>query len=170
MNLRKLSLASLILASLPLAVSADDATGNGGSGTTAAADLDFEVIIPSFVYFRVGTAGGVVDTVTFDLDTAGIEPGTGVTPADVLVAVELRSNTDVQIDGGLLVGGGPIENEITAASNNARIPAPDFSGTPSAWVTGPINETGTWTFSYANSSSYVPGTYNDTATYTATTL
>ena len=37
-----------------------------GPGNAATARLDFQVLIPRFLLFRVGTAGSTVDLVTFD--------------------------------------------------------------------------------------------------------
>ena len=50
----------------------DSATGAGAS---ASADLRFQIFIPSFIYFRVGTVGAVVDTVDFQPTVTEVATG-----------------------------------------------------------------------------------------------
>jgi hypothetical protein len=63
----------------------------------------------------------------------------------------------------------PGSTEILLSSSSANIPLPAFGAT-SATVTGPINASGTWTFTYDNVGVYSAATYSDTVTYTAQTL
>jgi hypothetical protein len=141
MNLRKLALASLFTAAagIPAVTMADSELSFGGSAT-AAADLNFSIVIPQFVYFQVGAsaAPGTLDTVSFNL--AGAESGWARTSPTV---------TD-------------------RSTSNPSIPVPAF-GASAAPVVGPINATGTWSFAYDNTGVYTAGTYTDTVTYTAAT-
>jgi hypothetical protein len=144
-----------------------------GSSATAAADLNFSIVIPQFVYFQVGAsaAPGTLDTVSFNL--AGAESGSGTNVADGNgpVDVVLRSNAQVTISAQALAGSGPLapgSTEILTSASNASIPLPAF-GASAAPVLGPINATGTWTFAYDNTNVYAAGNYTDTVTYTAAT-
>ena len=177
MTIRQLTAVSLVAACLPAAAIADSETSFGGAGTTASADLGFEIIIPSFIYFQVGApAPGSVDTVQFDL--SALEPGSGT---DVLatggaVDVALRTNaanTNIVAD----ISAGPPDdgggNTIPFAeilpSDGGTITVPTFGG-PAIGFVGPVNATDTWTFTYDNAGVYTAGTYTTTVTYTATTL
>ena len=177
MNLRKLALASLFTATagIPALTMADSDLGIG-SGSSATVDLNFSVVIPSFVYFQVGAVvtPGSLDTVLLDLAVAGVEPGAGTNVVDTNspVPVVLRSNAaTVTISAQALAGTGPLaagSTEISATSSNASIPVPAFGGS-AAPVGGPINASGNWIFTYDNANVYAAGTYNDTVTYTAAT-
>jgi hypothetical protein len=181
MKLRKLALASLITAgvSIPAITLADSDIGTGNPAA-AAADLDFSVIIPEFVYFQIGADAtpGATDTVEFDLDNAftvdGTEVGDGtdVLATDGGVYVALRANQPVQITADALGAAGPLaagSTEISAA-NDLNIPVPAFGATSST-IAGPIiDEEDTWTFTYDNAGVYTPGTYSETVTYTAATI
>ena len=157
-----------------------------GPGSSATARLDFQIVIPRFLLFRVGTAGTTVDLVTFDFSAGGSELGTGTAlPATAggTVDVQLVTNTAGDIDisastGGALSNGGTGTisfTEITTAVSAGSIPAPALADGVSAPVTfsgGVGNHTGTWTFEYANTGVPEEGTYGGagvgTVTYTAT--
>jgi len=177
MTLRKLMLTTVAAAavSVPLLASAESNTGVGAPGSaSASARLDFQIVIPSFVFFRLGTAGASnIDTVEFDLETTPVEPGLGGSGVDATtgaVDVQLISNaSNIQIvadngdNGGLLAetGGGtdtiPL-SDITATSVGGLIPAPAFGGTAGPFlVLGSAVDT--WTFNYANTTVVAPGTY-----------
>ena len=177
MKLRKLALASLLTAGagFPALTMADSDLGIG-AGASATADLNFQVVIPQFVYFQVGGSAvpGTLDTVLFDLAAALVEPGncTDVAYSNTPVPVVLRSNAaTVTISAQALAGTGPLaagSTEISAISSNASIPVPAFGGS-AAPVAGPVNASGNWTFTYDNANVDAAGTYNDTVTYTAAT-
>jgi len=176
MTFRKLMLTSVAATavSVPLLASAESNTGVGAPGSaSASARLDFQVVIPSFVFFRLGTAGTTIDTVEFDLQTTPVEPGiggAGVNATTGAVDVQLITNaSNIQIvadngdNGGLLAetGGGtdtiPLA-DITVTANAGFIPAPAFGGTAGPFlVLGTANDT--WTFNYANTAVVAPGTY-----------
>ncbi|MBW2209289.1 MAG: hypothetical protein JRG79_20535 [Deltaproteobacteria bacterium] len=48
----------------PLAAQAESDSDTGGS-PSAAARLNLRVVIPEFLYFRVGSTGGTIDRITF---------------------------------------------------------------------------------------------------------
>jgi len=170
-------LSAIAAASLPAAAIADSELAFGGAGTTASADLDFEIIIPSFVYFQVGDPNaGTVDTVQFDLTGLSVGSGTDVPATAGAVPVVLRSNaanTEIVADisaGAPDDGGGnfiPFTEILPTAGG--PIPVPAFGGAAINFG-GPMNLTDDWTYTYDNVGSYLPGTYTTTVTYTATTL
>jgi hypothetical protein len=182
---RKL-LASVIaaLVGAPMLVSADSDVSVGPAGTQAAASLDFQIVIPDFVYFQVGTPGaGNVDLVDFDLLTAAIEPGTLPVPATggtgdgadgdlTVVLITNVANVTIQANGGNLTSGGDtIPFSEISATDSGAITVPAFGGgSVNVATAGPSILNDTWTFEYQNDVVFVPGSYTGTATYTVTTL
>lgn len=176
--------ASIGVLCTPLAQAESDFTF--GSGNSAEASLDFQVVIPRFLLFRVGTAGSTVDLVTFDFSAGGSELGTGTPLAATsggTVDVQLVTNTTGNVDISASTGG-PLTNggtgtisfaEITTTEGSGDIPAPaltDGASTPVSFTGGAGNHTDTWTFQYANTGVPEEGTYGGagvgTVTYTAT--
>jgi hypothetical protein len=169
------------LVAAPTLVSADSDLGIGAAGTQASASLDFRIVIPQFVYFRVGSAGATIDRVDFDLLTAAVQPGAGgVVPAnggtgdgaDGDLFVELITNvTNVTIaatGGNLSSGANTIPfTQINAFDGNV-IPVPAFGGSAALAVGLPGTLNDTWSYDYNNDTSYAPGTYNGTVVYTVT--
>jgi hypothetical protein len=137
----------------------------------------------------------IIDKLTFDLTAAGapvVGSGTATTAQTTAVRVignngqvTLTSTTSGQMNDG---AGNVIPwTEITPATSSATIPNPGFNnGVAATNVSGAQNVTlntgstkltnasANWTFAYANTAVYAPGTYGGTAanngrvTYTAT--
>jgi hypothetical protein len=187
MKLKKLLFASLATAAIvvPQWAVAESDLQFGGTGTVASAQLKFTVIIQDFVYFRVGTVGaapGATDRVEWDLGAT--QPGLGVDlaatggdldGADGALSISLHSNADsvrLAVDNFVLTNGtgDTIPNAEILVSAAGAITAPTFGTTQDIDTSGlsPINDT--WTYLYDDSAVYPPGTYDGTATYTATTL
>jgi len=158
-----------------------------GAGATADARLNFEIVIPPFVYFRVSAAGaGTIDTINFSPTATDVYTGGGTTAGtggDVgggAVNVVLISNGgDVEITpsngGGLTNGGG---NTISYTQINTTvvgsITAPTLTDAGGSTETIPanpsgiINLTSVWTYEYINPATPpAAGTYTDQVTYTA---
>ncbi len=182
MKLNKLLVVATIGAAfaLPQVVTADSQLSIGGAGTTAQANLDFQIIIPDFVFFQVGTAASV-DRVDFDL--AGTLPGSGGPfaatggvgdGADGDLTVNLITNAasvSIAATGGNLVSGGDtIPFADITATDTGTISVPDFGTTISPFNPGGFSLTDTWTYTYDNASVYAAGTYAGTVTYTVTVL
>ena len=161
------------------------ATADSGFGaSTASADLDFQIVIPDYVYLEIGSAGNVVDLVTFTLDPATNFPGSGnPVPGDTPIGVTLVSNSnDVTINAVGVGGGiGPIgwpEILIDNSTGTTDIDVPAIDGASSASMNpgaaAGLTLTDTWTFSFTNANAYAPGTYGGpgvgTVTFTATAL
>ncbi len=180
-------LAALGLA--PIAAQAESAFAFGG-GATAAARLDLRVVIPTFLYFRVGTTGGTIDMITFS-PTAGVVgdstsvSGLGGDAGGSGANVVLRSNggqvtiTETNDGGGNGLNGTGTTNislaEITATSDDGSLDTPTLSDSTSNTSTPTLNSgtvtnrSAVWTYAYDNTTVPEADTYNVEITYTAVT-
>ena len=171
------------------------AAASGGGG--AAVNLDFQIVIPAFIYFRVGSDLAVIDQIQFAPtadEVANATPGTAGTGGDLgggTVTVSLVSNAGlgagvniIETNNGATGLGDGSGNfisyaQINTASNNGALPAPVLSDAGSnsvniAATAGAItNRQAQWTYTYDNPAT-IPeaGTYGGSAnggrvTYTA---
>jgi hypothetical protein len=184
---RKLLVSAIAaLVSAPTLVSADSELAIGGGGTQAQANLDFQIVIPDFVYFSIGSTGATIDRVDFDLLAGTVQPGPGgplVVAAtggtgdgfDGILDVQLITNvTNVSIAaatvGGVLTSG---LNTIPFTQINGvaggAIPIPAFDTSGNLATGGPVTLNDTWTYTYNNDTVFAPGTYTGRVTYTVTT-
>ncbi|GGA70338.1 hypothetical protein GCM10011521_05590 [Arenimonas soli] len=174
-----------LIAMTPAVADSEFDIGNGA--LTANADLDFEIVIPRFLYLQVGSAGTTVDTVTFDLSGVAsiadvdsqIGNGTAV-DGDITVGVRLVSNAgDVDLEAvgsgtGLTNGTETIPwSQITGTAATGGATGLDVPVVGAAAVTipatnGVVNRSDTWSFDYENDLLVSGGTYTGTVTYTAT--
>lgn len=167
---------------LPSLAVADSQLSIGGAGTTAQANLDFRIIIPSFIYFQIGSAGSV-DRVDFDLNVGPVQPGSGGPISatggvgdgvDGALTVNLATNaTSVSIaasGGNLTSGANTLPFTDITAVDTGTIPVPDFGATITPFAPGGFSLTDTWTYTYDNATVYNAGTYDGRATYTITVL
>ncbi len=204
LNSRSILAASAVAAALfgvnvpPAKAESTTVSGAGALSTSPCCRLDFAVVIPRILRFRVGTAGAMIDLITFTVPAANAFDGTPVagTGGDAgggAVNVSVVSNagqvtvTETNNGGGLglqRTGGGTIGySTISTATGDVNLPAPtlsDAGGGTSAPVLNSGNVTNrstTWTYSYSNPTSPVleAGTYGTggagggRVTYTATT-
>ena len=167
-------------------------------GTGAAVNLDFQITIPSFLYFRVGSIAAT-DQIQFaptadEVATAATTTGTGGDLGSGTVTVSIVSNaglgagvdiTETNSSGGsgLADGTGNFISyaEINTATNNGALPAPVLSDAGSnsvniAATAGAItNRQAVWTYTYINPATIpAAGTYGGSSnggrvTYTAAT-
>lgn len=174
-----------LIAMTPALADSEFDVGNGA--LSASADLDFEIVIPRFLYLQVGSAGTTVDQVSFDLSgvasiadvDANIGTGTAVA-GDSTVGVRLVSNAgDVDLEAvgsgtGLSNGTDIIPwSQITGTAATGGATGLDVPVVGAAAITipasgGVVNRTDTWSFEYANDNLVAGGTYTGTVTYTAT--
>ncbi len=158
-----------------------------GAGASASARLDFQIVIPRFVYFRVGTAGaGNIDTINFnptatDVATPGaLTAGTGGDAGGGAVNVDLVSN-----GGNITItptndGGGTGLNSLSGSISYAQITSADGGNITAPTLTdaggAPVNIlsagvtalSDTWTYTYTNPAAPpLPDTYSGQVTYTA---
>ena len=117
------------------------AAASGGAG--APVNLDFQIIIPQFIYFQVGTGGAAIDQIQFaptasDVATPGaITAGTGGDLTGGRVTLSLVSNAgNIRITennnstgAGLGNGSGSFISyaQISTATNDLNLPAPTLS-------------------------------------------
>ena len=165
----------------------DSATGLPDSEISARARLKLRVIIPRFLQFQVGSAGTVVNTITFEPASDAVGNNTPVvgTGGDSAggsgTSVELRSNAgQVTIvadndggSGGLGNSGTISLTEITASSDSSDLQTPlltDAGGTSTkVSLTGGnvTDRRATWSYEYNNSRAVDPGSYGAEIVYTA---
>ena len=142
------------------------------------ARLNFQVTIPSIVQLQIGSAGGTIDTVHFNVtDFADVQPTIAGDLAPVVkvhtvvasgAAVNLTANSSTPMNDG--AGHDlPFTTISYAGTGDFSAVSGTFNGTAaqSIWSsTGRVNLNGTFAFTYHNSDTYDPGTYNGQVTYT----
>ena len=100
--LKKHAITISLLAALglaPLAAQADSDIDTGGS-PTAAAHLNLRVVIPEFLYFRIGSTGGTIDRITFSPGAAVIGDSTSVSGAGGDAALGSGASVRLRSNGG----------------------------------------------------------------------
>ena len=187
-NLAHVALLAVVAA--PIGSNAESSFPTGAGSLSSSARVDFQITIPRFLSLRVGTAGAPIDLVSFTVPAANVGNATPVagTGGDLgagsVTAAVLGNGGNVTLQA---TTGGPIGNgaagtiawsQITTASSNPSLPAPVLANGASAGVAvaatnGVVNQTATWTYSFANSNVIEAGTYggvntnNSRVTYTA---
>ena len=192
MTKTSIRLAAPVLLALASATAHADATSDSAAPWSAAVNLDFRIVVPGMLYFRVGTdIAGHINQITFTPTTANLGTstpmgGTGGDAAASAVNVVLRANvgqitiTETNNGGGLGIGTGvpadgyiPYTEIFTTTSDN-QLPPPSLSnagGNTSAPALNGLrvtNRTAVWTYGYANTTVPSAGTYDGRVTYTAT--
>ncbi len=189
-----LGMGAALAAAIP--AHAERTTVNGGGALSTDARLDFSIVIPRFLSFRVGTTGATIDQITFTVPAANVGDSTPIAGTGGDAGGGTAANVTVVGNGGQITitennnGGGSglahaslAENisysEIsTTSSDAANLQRPvlsDAGGNTSLPVlnTGDVtNRSAVWTYSYANSAIHSAGTYGTSTkggrvTYTA---
>jgi hypothetical protein len=161
--------------------------GSGDAAMAATSRLRLQVVIPRFLYFRVGSADSTVDTISFQplagaVGNGSIVSGSGGDAAGGGGAsVSLRSNAG-QITivanndggaGGLGSGGAISLTEISARSDSPELATPaltDAGGSLASVAATRGNVTdrhATWSYEYRNRHAVAPGIYSAEIIYTA---
>ncbi len=167
-----------------------EATTVTGTGTlNANARVDFQIVIPGVLRFRVGSPAAI-DMITFAPTSTNLGTGTiGGTGGDLTggkVTVDVVANTGDNVNisqtpsGTALIDGAgnsiPYTTIATSSSKAGILDAPALgvAGTTTVLATGNlVQESAEWTYTYANATSYPSGIYGGTAanggrvTYTA---
>lgn len=169
-----------LIAMTPAVAESDFTTGAGA--ISANARVDFEINVPRFIRFQVGSTGATIDEVVFDVAAANVGDGTDVAAtSNGTLAVDLLGNVgtislDATTSGPLTNGSDNISwAEILASSSNADLDVPVIidGGTGAAEAitanvgTSVVNRTADWTFQYSNSDLIGAGTYTGQVTFTA---
>jgi hypothetical protein len=192
-NLKKLAVAVAMVGTVSSG-SAMAASGlDTGSPFSVGNALDLRIVIPAFLYFRVGTDNATTNMITFSptvaqLGDANPVAGTGGdASAGSGANVTARGNngqitiaTTVTGAGSGMDNGTPADGYIsfaevgTTSSDAANFPAPALANAGIANVNVALNagkvtnRTAVWTYAYLNNTIPSAGTYNGTVTYTAT--
>ncbi len=174
------ALAAIML--VPAVATAESELVFGSTGTTADARVDFRIVIPTFVYFSVGTAGAVIDRIDYDLGAANEQPGSGT-------SVSATGGTNDGVDGTLAISLITNASSVSIAASGGNltdgtdnIPFTDISATDTGSITVPdfgasvtinpasFSMSDNWSYNYDNTTVYNPATYNGQTTYTLTVL
>jgi hypothetical protein len=174
---------ALALAAPLLASAESDLTIGTGS---AAAKLNFQVIIPRVLFLAVGTGNATladnttVDLLTYDYSTNVGAIGNGTDSAAQAVNVRVLGNNGQIAVGAVGTGTGLVSSlapadiipwtEILATSSTPTFNAPAVgsSANPTLSAGKVTDRTATWNFAYSNTNIPAPGTYTGQVTYTAT--
>jgi len=160
--------------------------------------LDFRVVYPAFLRFRVGSAGAVINLLDFTVPAAQVGSGIPVAatggdagPSAVNVSVAANNGqvtiTPTNSSGGLGIGTGTASDgrinydQIGTTTSVAQLPAPVLANAGGVPVAPTLNSalvtqrSAVWTFSYLNQTVPSAGTYGGVGpanggrvTYTAT--
>lgn len=172
------SLASLgLIAMTPAFAESDFAIG---ATPSVDARVDFEVIIPRYISFRVGQTGvNNIDLVQFDVTDPTSGTAVARSNGGALTVALLGNVGDIQIDAATTLLEDTVSSdtlswaEIDTTSADAGLPAPvlvDGAITPVTVLPTAgriVNRSTTWSYQYANSALAGAGTYEGRVTYTA---
>jgi hypothetical protein len=188
---RKLGAAAVVAALLaPVGAQAESSFASGTGAISASARVDFQITIPKFVSLRVGTLGAPIDLVSFAPAAANVGNSAAVAGTGGNLGGGAVTTTVLGNGGAVSLGAGTVAamsngfgdtiswTQITTASSNLLLAAPVLADGASAPVSvaataGVVNQTATWTYSYANTVTPAAGTYggsvanNGRVTYTA---
>ena len=166
---------------LPLAADAASSSASGAGPQSTTVDLNFSLVIPRFVFLRVGDAAPAsVNTLSYAPTVNDLVNSNTVTPtggdvgSDLTIRV-LSNGGNVTLAASALAnlvsGGNNIPTSTLTATNPiGSIPVPAFGGNVLLTaVSGVVNQNGTWRYTWANpiGTVYAAGTYTGTVTYTA---
>ena len=189
-----LAVGATLAAAIPAYAEKTTTTGGGALSTTA--HVDFSIVIPRFLTFRVGTVGATVDQITFTVPAANVGDSTPIAGTGGDAGGGSAENVSVLGNGGQVTiteannsAGNGLQHsalaeyisysEITTTSSDAvnlnRPVLSDAGGNTSLPVltAGNVtNRSATWTYAYANTAIHSAGTYGTSAkggrvTYTA---
>lgn len=190
MRFTKTLLATAFLAAVPMLANAESQFNAGaGSPITAAAKLDFQIVVPRILYLRVGTGTNLanntaVDLITFTVPAANIGDNSPVAgtggdlTAGVVTARVIGNNGIVTLSSttvgplttgvaGEVIPYTQITTTPTTLSSATVLAAPALaaSGTTSVALTPTnrvTNQDARWTFNYLNNAVVAAGTYGGT--------
>jgi hypothetical protein len=181
---------------LGLPANAETKTVTGGGALSAPANLDFAVVVPRFLTFRVGTNSATIDLITFTVPGTNVGDSTpiagtggdagGGSAANVAVKgnggqitiTESNNGTGTGLQHATLTDTISFTEIATASSDAVNLNAPALSNaggntaTPVLNASNVTNRTAVWTYSYLNTTIPSAGTYGTSAkggrvTYTA---
>jgi hypothetical protein len=187
-----------VAAIVPLAARAERPPPDNTAPFSVSARLNFQLVYPLFLRFRVGATGATVDTLAFAVPAASVGSGVPVsaTGGDAgggsALNVEVAGNngqvtiTATNSSGGLGIGTGTASdgridyNQIATATSVPQLPPPSLTNAGGTTSQPTLNSTlvtqrnAVWTYSYLNQTIPSAGSYGGSAalggqvTYTAT--
>jgi len=185
MKLIRITLAAAAVAATmaPLAANAASNSATGAGSLSAPVNLNFNVVIPRFIFLRVGDAAAAsVNTLLFSPTVAQMVASTAINatggdtgPGNSDVTYQIFGNA-----GNMTLAASNLVN-LTSGANNiptttlsvttptGSVNAPAFNGNVALTaVANIVNQTGTWRWAWTNPANtvYASGTYAGTATYT----
>ncbi len=183
-----MALAAVAAVAVPMSAQAESDVNTVSSiGQSASARLNFRVTVPKVIYLQVGTGTAFTDVATVDEVLFSLTAGQVTTPGAVaasgagVTARILGNGGNVSLTASGASGGlanAPMStsipwSDITGTSSSAGLPHPAIgngaAGAASSLTAtaGIVNQTATWTFSYANAATVAAGDYTGQVTYTA---
>ena len=141
--------------------------------------LNFQVTIPSIVQLQIGDPGGSIQEVAFVVDdfpdVDATYPGSLSPVAKVRTILKttqgwaLTANSSVKMTAPGSSTDMPFTTISYAGAGGFAAATGSFDGTPSQSIltgTGRVDLTGSFSFTYHNSTDYDPGIYTGQVTYT----
>ena len=185
---RNLLVGSLIVSGFATSASANSTFVTGtGTPLTASANLDFTIVVPKFLYLRVGTGTNfanntTIDNIVFTVPAANIGNGTPVVgvggdlTAGQVTARVIGNNGVITFtsttlgplnDGaGDTISYGQIAVAVATNTSTTALPHPTLVDGGTTTLTLPVtsgtkvtNLDAKWTFTYLNGAIVPPGTY-----------
>ena len=182
----KTLIAAAVLVAMPTIASAESNFQTGTGSLTATARVDFTIVIPKFMYLRVGTGtnlanNGTIDLINFTVPAASVGGGSAsvtTTGGDLTggkVTARVMGNggnvTLSSTTAGALNDGGTntisysqISTAASVLTSGTALAAPALAdgATTNTTVTatnGVVNRDAQWAYTYANSAVVAAGTY-----------
>lgn len=183
------ALAAAVALALPLAAQAESnfvTAPAAPAALTANARLNISVVIPRFLFLRVGTGTLLANNVTvnnlvFNVPVADVgntnaiaATGGDMAPSQVTVSlignvgnINLEANAPALSNGTESIDWNQISVVPAGGATHPTINGADANFAATGRV---VNVNGSWTFSYLNQTTPAEGTYQSQITYTATSL
>jgi len=153
-----------------------------GANPSASASVDFQINVPRFISFQVGSNGATIDEVVFNVPAANIGDGSDIAAAsNGTLAVSLLGNVGTisltaTTSAALSNGAETISwAEILTSSSDAALNVPAIVDAATGGAlniaanvgASVVNRNADWTFDYSNTDVVGAGTYTGTVTFTA---
>lgn len=182
--MKKIKVAIIVLlAASCILIPATTVIAENANGNPAVVHLNFQVQVAQVLHLQIGSPGSTIDTVGFSVtDLPGVQPTVnGDLSPDVRVGAEVSNGAVITLSANssiAMVGSGTATNlPFTTISCTGT---GDFSSVANLAFNGTANQTvwtsvgrglrqGTFSYTYANSYTYPPDTYNGQVTYTLST-
>ena len=150
-----------------------------GINSDAMVHLDFQVNLPQILYLRIGTSGGTIDTVTFNVTDVRQNQSTvpGDTSPQVAVGAIVENNATITLSANSSTpmsgsGGNTMSFKTISCTGSGDFDTVSdlaFDGTTNQQIwqgTGRGFRSGNFSYTYDNSYDYPPDTYDGQVTYT----